>query len=47
MTGPLVLPGDPTTPNQAADKHYIDMNIAAAAGEWGRRFRCCLLRHRR
>jgi hypothetical protein len=27
MTGPLVLPGDPVTPTQAADKHYVDTNI--------------------
>src|ERR1700755_803108 len=31
MTGALVLPGDPTAPNEAADKHYVDVNIAAAA----------------
>ena len=29
MTGPLVLPGDPVTPTQAADKHYVDTNITA------------------
>jgi len=29
MTGPLVLPGDPTTANQAADKNYVDENITA------------------
>ena len=28
MTGPLVLPGDPATPNQAADKNYVDTNVA-------------------
>ena len=34
MTGPLVLPGDPVTPTQAADKHYVDTNITAVlAGE--------------
>lgn len=34
MTGPLVLPADPVTPNQAADKHYVDTNITAViAGE--------------
>jgi hypothetical protein len=27
MTGPLVLPADPVTTNQAADKHYVDTNI--------------------
>ena len=29
MTGPLALPGDPATANQAADKHYVDANISA------------------
>jgi len=34
MTGPLVLPGDPVTSTQAADKHYVDTNITAVlAGE--------------
>ncbi len=34
MTGPLVLPADPVTPTQAADKHYVDTNITAVlAGE--------------
>ena len=32
MTGPLVLPGDPTSPLQAADKHYVDINVSASAG---------------
>lgn len=32
MTGALVLPGDPTGANQAADKHYVDSAIAAASG---------------
>jgi len=27
MTGPLVLPGDPTAPTQAADKNYVDANV--------------------
>ncbi len=31
MTGPLVLPGDPVTPTQAADKNYVDNNITALA----------------
>ena len=31
MTGPLVLPGDPTSPTQAADKHYVDTNVTALA----------------
>jgi trimeric autotransporter adhesin len=35
MTGPLVLPGDPTTTNQAADKHYVDVSVAALAGGEG------------
>ena len=29
MTGALGLPGDPTLPNQAADKNYVDENITA------------------
>ncbi len=29
MTGPLVLPGDPTAAGQAADKHYVDAGTAA------------------
>ncbi|MBB5327307.1 SGNH/GDSL hydrolase family protein [Tunturiibacter gelidoferens] len=37
MTGPLVLPADPTTPNQAADKHYVDVNIAGAAAGLGQK----------
>ncbi len=32
MTGPLVLPGDPVSASQAADKHYVDVNIAALGG---------------
>jgi len=32
MTGPLVLPGDPVSPTQAADKHYVDVNISAVGG---------------
>src|SRR5437879_5303734 len=31
MTGPLVLPADPTSPNQAADKHYVDIGAASKA----------------
>jgi hypothetical protein len=31
MTGPLVLPGDPVSTNQAADKNYVDTNVAAIA----------------
>src|SRR5260370_21773407 len=37
MTGALVLPGDPTAANDAADKHYVDVNIAAAAGGVGQK----------
>jgi len=37
MTGPLVLPGDPTTPNEAANKHYVDVNIAASTGGLGQK----------
>lgn len=29
MTGPLVLPGDPSAPTQAADKNYVDANVTA------------------
>lgn len=29
MTGPLQLPGDPTTALQAADKNYVDANVTA------------------
>jgi hypothetical protein len=35
MSGPLVLPGDPVSPNQAADKNYVDGSIAAVAGGVG------------
>lgn len=31
MTGPLTLPADPVAPQQAADKHYIDLIAAAKA----------------
>ena len=37
MTGSLMLPGDPTATNEAADKHYVDVNIAAAAGGLGQK----------
>jgi hypothetical protein len=37
MTGPLVLPGDPTTTNEAADKHYVDANISAAGAGLGQK----------
>jgi len=28
MTGPLTLPADPVSPQQAADKHYVDLSLA-------------------
>jgi hypothetical protein len=28
MTGPLTLAGDPTAPNHAADRHYVDTGLA-------------------
>jgi len=31
MSGPLTLPGDPTAPNQAANRHYADVGIASKA----------------
>jgi hypothetical protein len=31
MTGPLVLPGDPISSSQAADKHYVDTSVQAVA----------------
>ena len=31
MTGPLVLPADPVSANQAADKNYVDENVSAIA----------------
>jgi len=36
MTGPLVLPGDPTSALQAADKNYVDANVSAVctSGTW-------------
>lgn len=37
MTGPLVLPADPATANQAADKHYVDVNVAAATAGLSRK----------
>jgi hypothetical protein len=37
MTGPLVLPADPVSPNQAADKNYVDENLAATAGGLGQK----------
>lgn len=35
MTGPLVLPADPVTPTQAADKHYVDTNVTALTAGLG------------
>jgi hypothetical protein len=37
MTGPLVLPADPVSPNQAADKNYVDENVAAIASGLGQK----------
>lgn len=31
MTGPLTLPADPTAPNQASDRHYVDTGLLAKA----------------
>ena len=31
MTGPLTLPADPVSPNQASTKHYVDVNAASKA----------------
>ena len=35
MTGPLVLPADPVSATQAADKNYVDESIAALNGGLG------------
>jgi lysophospholipase L1-like esterase len=37
MTGPLVLPGDPVSANQAADKNYVDENVAAVESGLGQK----------
>jgi hypothetical protein len=37
MTGPLVLPADPVSTNQAADKHYVDTSVAATAAGLGQK----------
>jgi trimeric autotransporter adhesin len=37
MTGPLVLPADPVSPSQAADKNYVDTNVASIAGGLGQK----------
>jgi hypothetical protein len=31
MTGPLTLPSDPTSPNQATDRHYVDTGLLEKA----------------
>src|ERR1035437_645002 len=31
MTGPLTLPGEPTAPSQAADRHYVDSGLSVKA----------------
>ena len=37
MAGPLTLAADPMTPNQAADKHYVDVNVAGLTGGLGQK----------
>ena len=37
MTGPLALPGDPVSANQAADKHYVDTSAAGVTGGLGQK----------
>jgi trimeric autotransporter adhesin len=37
MTGALALPGDPTSPLQAADKQYVDANVTALASGLGQK----------
>ncbi len=37
MTGPLSLPADPVSANQAADKNYVDESIAASNGGIGQK----------
>ncbi len=37
MTGPLVLPADPASANQAADKNYVDENVAAVESGLGQK----------
>jgi hypothetical protein len=37
MTGALGLPGDPVSANQAADKNYVDENVAAVAAGLGQK----------
>jgi hypothetical protein len=37
MTGPLVLPADPVSANQAADKNYVDESVAGISGGSGQK----------
>ena len=37
MTGPLLLPADPVSPMQAADKNYVDGTVAALTGGLGQK----------
>ncbi len=37
MTGPLVLPADPVSPTQAADKNYVDESVAATTSGLGQK----------
>ncbi len=37
MTGALNLPGDPTLPNNAADKHYVDTSVQQVASGVGQK----------
>jgi hypothetical protein len=37
MTGPLVLPADPVSATQAADKNYVDESVAAVSGGSGQK----------
>ncbi|MDQ2834060.1 MAG: SGNH/GDSL hydrolase family protein [Acidobacteriota bacterium] len=37
MAGPLALAGDPTTTAQAANKHYVDANVAALTSGLGQK----------
>jgi hypothetical protein len=37
MTGPLVLPGDPTSPLQASEKQYVDEQVAGVAAGLGQK----------
>jgi hypothetical protein len=37
MTGPLILPADPVSATQAADKNYVDESVAALSGGIGQK----------